>query len=300
MRLGTLLRTGLALLPPVWLQAQEDAFRISVDVNLVVLHATVRDREGHLVQDLRAQDIEVYEDGKRQTVRLFRHEDLPVTAGLVVDHSGSMRNKLADVVTGARQFVRSSNSLDQMFVVNFNEKVSIPRPGREDFTSRSDELERAITNAPPGGKTALYDAVLAALERLRTGSRDKRALILISDGGDNASSSGLQEVLRMAALSSAIIYTIGVFDANDPDRNPGILKQLAKATGGEAYFPTEPAGIAEVCARIALDIRQHYTIGYASSNEARDGAYRSVRLVARKADKKLAVRVRAGYIAGGQ
>ena len=296
---GILPRLGVLWLPLSGM-GQEEAFRIQVDVDLVVLHATVRDRQGQLVSDLRERDVEVYEDGKRQSVRLFRHEDLPVTAGLVVDHSGSMRNKLAAVVAGARQFVRSSNPLDQMFVVNFNEKVTIPRPSPEDFTSRSDQLERAITNSAPGGKTALYDAMMASLERLRTGSRDKRALIVISDGGDNASTKSLRDVLRMAALSSAIIYTIGVFDSSDPDRNPGVLKQLAKATGGEAYFPTEPAGIAAVCARIAADLRQHYTVGFSSSNAARDGAYRSVRLVARKAGKQLVVRVRAGYIAGGQ
>jgi Ca-activated chloride channel homolog len=281
------------------LHAQEP-FRIKVDVDLVLLHATVRDRDGRLVPDLHERDVEISEDGARQSVRLFKHEDSPVTAGLVVDHSGSMKNKLADVVAGARRFARASHPLDQMFVVNFNEHVTMPQPSLEQFSSRSDELERAIATAPPAGKTALYDAIAAGLERLQSGSRDKRVLVVFSDGGDNASSHSLADVLRMAALSSAVIYTIGVFDSEDPDRNPGVLKQLAKATGGEAFFPERLTDIVAVCDRIALDIRQHYTIGFVSSNVARDGAYRSIRLVARQAGRKHSVRVRAGYIAGSK
>ena len=289
----------LSVIAPAVGRPAQEAFRISVDVDLVILHATIRDGEGRLAPDLRERDIEVYEDGVRQAVRLFRHEDSPVTVGLVVDHSGSIRHKLPDVVSGARRFARSSNPLDQMFVVNFNENVTVPLPATAPFTNRPDELERAITSSPAGGKTALYDAILTALERLRMGTRDKRVLIVISDGGDNASTHTLADVLKAAALSSALIYTIGIFETEDPDRNPRVLKQLAKATGGEAFFPGEPAEIAGVCDRIALDIRRHYTIGYFSSNAARDGAYRSVRLVARQAGRKLATRVRAGYIAGG-
>jgi VWFA-related protein len=278
----------------------QDAFRISVDVDLVLLHATVRDHAGQLVAGLEEREIEIWEDGVRQSVRLFRHEDSPVTAGLVVDHSGSMKYKLADVVAGARRFAQASHPLDQMFVVNFNEHVTMPQSSLEQFSSRSDELQLAITTAPPAGKTALYDAIAAALERLQTGSRDKRVLVVFSDGGDNASKHSLADVLRMAALSSAIIYTIGIFEDTDPDKNPGVLKQLAKATGGEAYFPEKFSDIVSVCDRIALEIRQHYTIGFVSSNPAHDGAYRSIRLSAKQAGRKHTVRVRAGYIAGGK
>lgn len=278
----------------------DEAFRISVDVNLVVLHATIRDREGRPVPHLREQDIEVYEDGVRQSVRFFSHEDTPVTVGILVDHSGSIRHKLPGVVAASRSFVRSSHPLDQMFVVNFNEHVTLPQPDTAPFTSRPDELERAITSAPATGRTALYDAILIAVERLRLGSLEKRALIVISDGGDNASAHGLDEVLKTAALSSALIYTIGVFDSDDPDRNPGVLRQLAKATGGEAFFPADRAALAGACQRIAADIRQHYTISYVSSNRSlKSGAYRAVRLIARQDGRKLYTRARAGYITGG-
>ena len=137
-------------------------YRISVNVDLVVLNATVRDRKGQFASDLREQDFEVYEDGVRQSIRLFRHEDIPVTVGLVVDHSGSMPRKLTDVIAAARTFVQSSSPEDEMFVVNFNEKVTLGLPDAIRLTNRSDELARAISSTPAIGMTALYDAVVKA------------------------------------------------------------------------------------------------------------------------------------------
>ena len=274
-------------------------YRISVNVDLVVLHATVRDRKGRFASDLREQDFGVYEDGVRQSIRVFRHEDIPVTVGLVVDHSGSMVPKLTDVIAAARTFVRSSNQEDQMFVVNFNERVTLGLPGALRFTNRPDELESAILKAPATGQTALYDAVVEALKRLQAGGRDKKVLIVISDGGDNASAHSLAEALQMAGQSSALVYTIGIFDEEDPDRNPGVLHRLARATGGEAFFPGQLSAVVAICERIARDIRNQYTIGYVSSNAARPGAYRSIRVEAGAVGYgKLFVRARAGYIAG--
>jgi Ca-activated chloride channel family protein len=277
------------------------AYRISVDVNLVVLNATVRDRQGRLVSDLREQDFEVYEDRVRQPLRLFRHEDIPVTVGLVVDHSGSMRPKLADVTAAARSFARSSNPEDQMFVVNFNEYVTLGLPGAVRFTNSAEELERAISRTAASGRTALYDAISTALERLQAGGREKKVLIIISDGGDNASSRSLDQVLQMAERSSALVYTIGIFDDDDEDRNPGVLKRLALETGGEAFFPEQLKDVVANCERIARDIRNQYTIGYASTNASQPGAYRAIRVTAgAKGHGKLFVHARAGYIAGGE
>lgn len=278
-----------------------ESYRIAVDVDLVVLHATVRDREGHIVSDLREQDLEVYENGVKQSLRLFQYEDTPVTVGLVVDHSGSMRPKLSHVVAAARQFAYSSNPADQMFVVNFNENVSLGL--REDlpFTHSAVELEGAISKAPAEGMTALYDAIVKAMQQLQAGSRAKKVLLVISDGGDNASKHDLAHILRLAKQSSAIIYTIGVFDEEDPDRNPGVLRRLAHETGGEAYFPAEIRAVVAVCESIAHDIRNQYTLGYFSSNVTPKGVYRRIRGVARSEDRgKLVVRTRAGYFAGGE
>jgi len=274
--------------------------RISVDVDLVVLHATVCDRHGRLITGLQEQNFEVYEDGARQPIRLFRHEDVPVTVGLVVDHSGSMRRKLAEVSAAARTFVQSSNRDDQMFVVNFNEKVSRGLPGAIRFSNDPAELENAILNASAGGKTALYDAIVEALELLKTSTLDKKVLIVISDGGDNASAHTLNQVTKLADQSSAIIYTIGIFDDDDPDRNPGVLKRLARATGGEAFFPDKVSASVEICTRIARDIRNQYTIGYVPTNPTRNGGYRTVRVLAHAPGHgKLIVRTRTGYIAQG-
>jgi Ca-activated chloride channel family protein len=280
--------------------AGPQAFRISVDVDLVVLQATVRDHSGRFVSDLLEQNFEVYEDGRRQSIRLFRHEDVPVTVGLVIDHSASMGPKLREVVEAARTFARSSNPEDELFVVNFNEKVTLGLPGDMGFTSNADVLERAISSRPAIGQTALYDAVYKALGQLQSGGPEKKVLIVISDGGDNASALGLSEVLRKAELSSATVYTIGIFDEEDPDRNPGVLSRLARATGGEAFFPGQPNEVVAICERIARDIRNQYTIGFVSNNTAQPGALRAIRIAARAAGKSsLSVRTRSSYIAPG-
>jgi len=272
--------------------------QLSVNVDLVVLQATVRDKKGLPVSDLREEDFRVYEDGVRQSIRVFKHEDIPVTVGLVVDHSGSMRQKLPHVLAAARTFVEASSKADEMFVVNFNEKVTLGLEGPLRLTNRPEELVRAISNTPATGKTALYDAVVDARTYLETGTREKKVLIVISDGGDNASRRGLAEVLKMLEQSSAIVYTIGIFDAEDEDRNPGVLRSLAQATGGEAYFPREFDEVVAICERIARDIRHQYTIGYVSGNAARAGGYHAVRVVASGAGKsKLVVRARSWYIA---
>lgn len=276
-------------------------FQISVNLDLVTLPVTVRDKQGAFVSDLGEQDFEISEDGVRQAIRLFRREDVPVTVGLVVDHSGSMRQKLPDVMTAAESFVQSSNKDDQMFVVNFNEHVSLGLPPAIRFTNRADQLGSAILRVPAAGQTALYDAVALALDRLRAGERDKKVLIVISDGGDNASALGFSGVLKKAEESNVLIYTVGIFDDDDPDRNPAVLRRLARVTGGEAYFPGQPNDVAEICRRIAIEIRNQYVLGYVSANTAKPGTYRAVQVVARAPGRtKLTARTRSGYIAGSE
>jgi Ca-activated chloride channel family protein len=296
--LATLLLIGLA----GGAKPQEpEPYKISVNVDLVVLHATVRNRNGGFASDLRQQDFALYEDGVRQSIRLFRHEDIPVTVGLVIDHSGSMRLKLPEVIAAARTFVQTSNPEDRLFVVNFNEKVTLGMPDTISFADRSEGLENAISRTPAIGMTALYDAGVEALERFQAGSKDKGALIIISDGGDNASKHTLAELLKMAERSSVVMYAIGIFDESEVDRNPDVLRRLARATGGEAFFPKELDEVVSICERIARDIRNQYTIGYVSSNVEKPGAYRTIRVAASgAAGSKLVVRARAGYIAGGE
>jgi VWFA-related protein len=287
--------------PPAKQDRDSESFRISVDVALVVLHATVTDRQGGFVSNLGERDFEVYENGVPQRIQLFRNEDIPVSVGLVVDHSTTMRSKLAEVSTAARTFVRFSNREDEMFVVNFNERVSLGLPDSIRFTDSTAELWGAIAASPTGGMTALYDAIAKGIEGLQAGSRDKKVLVVVSDGGDNASARNLDRVMELAGQSSAVIYTVGIFDEGDPDRNPRVLKHLAQATGGEAFFPGESGDVVAICERIARDIRHQYTIGYAPINPTHDGAYHAIRVQARDKGRRggLSVRTRTGYIAGG-
>jgi VWFA-related protein len=290
--------SGVCQTPPADL-VQDPEYRLSVDVNLVVLHATVRDRQGRFVAGLRDQDFEVYEDGVLQHIKFFQHEDIPVTVGLVVDHSGSMRTKLREVTAAAKSFVQFSNPEDEMFVVNFNETVLLGLPDRIRFSNDAAELSGAIWRAPAFGQTALYDATIKALERLQEGRWDKKALLVISDGGDNASSHKLPQVTGIAGHSSALIYTIGLFDEGDQDRNPRVLHRLAEVTGGEAFFPRQSSEVGGICEQIAREIRNQYTIGYVPASAARNGAYRTIRVNARVAGRgRLSVRTRTGYIAG--
>jgi len=276
-------------------------YQLSVNVDLVVLNATVRDQKGRVAADLREQDFDVFEDGVKQAIRLFRHEDIPVTVGLVIDHSGSMRSKLASVIAAARTFIQSSSADDQMFVVNFNENVTLGLPAAIPFTNRQEDLTYAISNTPVTGKTALYDAIWKARERMASGSRDKKVLIVISDGGDNASAHTLADLLQAGNKSNIQVFTIGIFDPNDPDKNPAVLRQLAMATGGEAFVPEELSDVVPVCESIAKDIRSQYTLGYLSSAATQAGGYHSIKVVARGTGKaKLHVRTRSGYSGGGR
>jgi VWFA-related protein len=278
--------------------AESESANFSADVSLVVLHATVRNRSGSFVSGLRQENFQVLEDGQPQTIRLFQHEDVPVAVGLVVDNSGSMRSKRKDVTAAALAFVRSSNPHDQMFVVNFNEHVMFGLPNTALFSASPAELEAALNGVPAAGKTALYDAILAGLDHLKKATLDKKVLIVVSDGGDNASHHTLPHVLEAAGRSDAIIYTIGLFDPYDEDSNPGVLKKIARATGGEAFFPKETSEVVEICERIATDIRNQYTIGYIPSNRKFDNAYRTIRLVATGSHgQKYLVRTREGYLA---
>ena len=274
----------------------DDGYRIRVNANLVVLHATAEDRKGILVSGLDQDSFQVYEDGTLQQIKHFSHEDVPVTVGLVIDNSGSMKRKRADVIAAALAFARSSNPQDQMFVVDFNEHVRFALPASTPFTDQVSVLEVALSTTITNGQTALYDAVAAALEHLNKGNRDKKMLIVISDGGDNASKHTLAQIMAMAQHSDTIIYTIGLFDEADEDRNPRVLKQLAHDTGGDVFLPESLKEVGPICERIARDIRNQYTIAYAPANKKQDGTYRAIEVKASApGHRRLLIRTRAGY-----
>jgi VWFA-related protein len=283
-------------------------YTINVDVNLVVLHATVLDKKGRMVNDLGAQDFRVYEDGALQKVSVFSHADIPVTMGIVIDDSGSMREKRQGVNAAALTFVKTSNPQDQVFVVNFNDVYYLDTPG--DFASNIEDLKTALDKIDSRGGTALYDAVYASLDHVKLGNRDKKVLLVITDGEDNASRYSFEELLRYAQKSNAVIYTIGLLGSEEPGglfkihggsahRAAKILDKIAEATGGQSYFPKSLDEVSDTCEQIAHDIRNQYTLAYSPSNASKDGTYRNVRVeaFAPSSHTKLQVRTRPGYFA---
>jgi VWFA-related protein len=287
------------LVNPVPAQQSRDQgqYTIAVDVDLVVFNVTVTDSKGRHISGLEVGDFRIFEEGRLQDVKLFHAEDTPASVGLIIDNSGSMREKRADVAKAALGFVTASNPEDELFVVNFNENVYFGLPSSTPFTNNVDLLRAALTTAP-AGLTALYDALATGIEHLNTGTRDRKALVVLSDGGDNASHRTLEEVLQTAQRSNATIYTIGIYDATDQDRNPRVLRKIAQLTGGRAYFPESLDDIERVWRDIAGGIRSQYTIGYFSSNSRRDGGFRKVKIVASgKGGRTLRVNTREGYVA---
>jgi len=274
-------------------------FTISVDVDVALFNLTVLDDHGKTVSGLTAENFRIYEDGREQKVKIFQPEDSPATVGLVIDNSGSMGNKRSDVVTAALAFVNASHPDDEIFVVDFNHQAWLALPESIPFTGDTTELRKALLATRVEGTTALYDALSLALDHLKHGTLQRKALVLISDGADNASTTNFDTVQRMAEQSSATIYCVGIYDPYDRDKNPGVLKKLAKLTGGEAFFPHQPSDLREIWPKIAGSIRGQYTIGYLSDDNTRDGAYRKVKITAvDKRGKPLEVRTRSGYLAG--
>lgn len=267
---------------------------ISVSTNLVDLPITVTDRKGNFVDGLAKENFRIFENGRQETISMFGRQDLPVAVGLVVDHSASMGPKLAEVSAAAEAFARSSNPQDHLFVVNFNELVTLTLPAALPFTSDERELRSALAGTGANGQTALYDAVIDALRHLSLSSLNRHALILVTDGGDNASRHTQAQMLDAARMSSAQIYCIAIYNGEeDPDASPRVLRKLAKATGGEAYFPSSPSEVTDLTRKIAVNLRKQYTLGFAP--EARTEGWRTIRVVA-SGNEKLNVHARAGYL----
>jgi len=273
-------------------------FTISVDVDLVVFNVSVLDDDGKPVTGLTEKDFHVFEDGREQQIKIFQPEDTPATVGLVIDGSGSMTNKRNDVVSAATAFVDASHPQDEMFIVSFNSRSWLALPASRAFTSDRSELRATLSETRAEGTTALYDALKLALDHLKDGSRQRKALVLLSDGGDNASETRLDDVLRLAQQSSATIFCIGIYDPFQKDRNPSALRKIAKVTGGEAYFPNSLGALHAIWPKIAGKIRGQYTIGYISENPSHDGSYRKVKITAARRGKSLDIRTRPGYMAG--
>jgi Ca-activated chloride channel homolog len=239
-----------------------DDFTIRNDVRLVLLDVSVRNRDGNFVPGLSKRDFAVLENGQPQTISVFDSEDAPVTMGILVDESASMTPKRGQVLAAAEDLIAVSNRDDEVFVLNFNDSVKRGLPESILFSSKISQLRDALNRERPMGKTALYDAVAEGLKQLEAGRRGRKTLILVSDGGDNASLHKRPQTIDLVEHSAATIFTIGLFDADQYDADPGILRQLAKISGGEAWFPKNLDDVSDACHRIAKEIRTRYTIGF--------------------------------------
>ncbi len=264
---------------------------------LVVLHVAVTDRRGAYVSDLPADAFTIFEDGQRQTIEFFGQQDAATTVGLLVDSSGSMAPLKQRVVEAAGAFAETSNPADEFFALVFNETVSPVLPAGASFTSSAETLRRALDGAlVPRGRTALHDAVTRGLEYVNGGAHQAKALVIVSDGGDNASTATFPEVLRLTQVANTIIYAIGIIDPADFEANPKRLRQLADASGGQAFFPKDASDVTDVLQRIARDIRSSYTIGYVPTNTAVDTRLRRIRVTVQVEGRNLRVRTRQGYV----
>jgi VWFA-related protein len=284
-------------------QRANGTYTLRTEVGEVRLNASVIDGNGRVVQTLPKEAFTVYEDGVQQTIASFRHEDLPVSLGILIDSSGSMYDKRAAVGKASLDLIKLSNPNDEAFLVDFSWEAFID----QDFTKDIKKLEEGLSYVKAAGGTAIYDAVVASADYLSHNAKQpKQVLLLITDGDDNASSSTLEETIRrVQELDGPTIYCVGLLFGPDEDKRESkharrVLETLAEQTGGVAYFPRRLEEVDGIAAQVANDIRQQYTISYSSTKPARLGGYRSVRVTAtQKGYSKLTVRTRSGYFPKG-
>jgi Ca-activated chloride channel homolog len=276
----------------------QGVFVFKKDVDEVLLHATVIDDKQHLVTNLDKAAFTVFEDGKPQSIISFRHEDIPVAMGIVIDNSGSMREKRNKVNQAALNLVRSSNPRDEVFVVNFNDEYYLD----QDFTNDLLRMKEALEKIDARGGTALYDAVVASADHLKRNARlEKKVLFVVTDGEDNASNESLEQAVKqLQEENGPQVYAIGILgDEEHPKRAKRALEIIAQRTGGIAFFPKTLDEVDEISKTVAHDIRNQYTIGYKPTNPRGAGGFRMVKVEAKiKGRSKMTVRTKSGYYAG--
>ena len=272
------------------------------DTRVVVCNTTVIDRSGHLVTGLAQSAFSVFEDGVRQQIRVFRREDLPVSLGLIIDNSGSMRLKRASVEAAALALVKDSNPQDEVFIVNFNDIAYLDNPGAKAFTSDIEEMKQALTRIDSRGGTAMRDAVQMSLDHLKANAhKEKKVLVMVTDGVENSSaiSRSLEELVRNTRQSGVLIYCVGLLteeEKRDAAAAKRQLNALAEATGGETFYPKDLSEVDRIAHQVARDIRSQYTIEYSPSNANMDGTYRRINVTVR-APGSPPPRTRTGYFA---
>jgi Ca-activated chloride channel homolog len=275
------------------------AYTLQVNAEEVVLNCTVLDNKGQLVNDLNKNNFKVFEDKIPQTIVSLQHQDTPVSIGMLVDNSGSMRGKRAAVAAAALDLVKASNPQDETFVINFSDQAYLD----QDFTSDLGKLQDGLAHLSlSGGGTALYDTVVTAADKMeRSAKRPRKVLIVITDGDDNASSLTLDKAIhRVEGMQGPIIYSIGLLFGGDTSGGEvrharHALQALSSETGGIAFFPGSLKDIDSIAAEVARDIRNQYAVAYHSAGSSANG-YHTVKVEARASGhSKLSVYTRTGY-----
>jgi Ca-activated chloride channel family protein len=301
---------GAALaLAPLFISGQQskpdapdaDDTVFSSETRLVPLNVTVTDKSGRLVTNLPQSAFQVFENGAQQPIKIFKREDVPVSMGLVIDNSGSMREKRTGVESAALALVKDSNKQDEMFVINFNDEVYMDT----DFTSDIAKMEQGLTKIDSRGGTAMRDAIRLSVEHLKGSDggpgakRDKKVILVVTDGNDNASVVSLEALTRLAQQDDVLIYAIGLLtdeEKKEAKKARRALELLAESTGGQVFYPKDVSEVEKIAHQVAHDIRNQYTIAYTPSNVALDGTYRQIKLTV-KAPGNPVARTRSGYYA---
>ena len=291
---------GQQTIPSKSQDAEESGAIFHSDTRRVDLHATVVDKSGHLVTNLPREAFTVLENGAPQEIRTFKREDVPVSMGLIVDNSGSMRDKRAKVEAAALALVKDSNPEDEVFVVNFNDEAFNDLPHGKDFTSNIKEMEEALTRIDSRGGTAMRDAIRMSIDHEKEKAhKDKKVLVVVTDGNDNSSLVSLETLVKASQQSGVLIYSIGLLseeERREAKRAERALNALGEATGGEAFFPKDLADVDRIAHQVARDIRSQYAIVYSPSNQAMDGTFRQIKVLIKGPGNPM-VRTRSGYYA---
>jgi VWFA-related protein len=275
--------------------AQEEAI-IKVDTRLVVLHATVVDKSGKLVNNLPKDSFKVFENGKEQSIKIFKREDVPVSMGILIDDSGSMRDKRAKVAAASMGLVKASNPNDEVFVVNFNDEAYLDVP----FTADQTKMEEGLSRIDSRGGTAMRDAIGMSLDYMKNkGKKDKKVLFIVTDGNDTASNETLERTVQRVRQSEVLVYSIGLLNEEEPreaKKAQRALRALAEASGGSVYYPKELAEVEPLALRVAQEIRNQYIIAYTPAIQDLDGSFRQIKVTVNGPGRPQ-VRTRNGYYA---
>ena len=284
--------------PPVGAKAEAEQDAVfSSDTRLVPLNVTVTEKSGHLVTNLPQSVFTVLENGAPQAIKIFKSEDVPVSIGLIIDNSGSMRDKRQAVESATLALVKSSNPQDEAFVVNFNDEAYLDTPH---LTNDIKILEQALTKINAKGGTAMRDALRMSMDELRKkAKRDKKVLLVVTDGNDNASTETLEAVVRDAQQSDVLIYAIGLLSQEERKEARSAkraLDLLVTSTGGQVFYPNSVTEVEAIAKEVARDIRSQYTIAYTPSNSVLDGTFRTIKVLVKGRNNPTA-RTRMGYYA---